>query len=226
MVERAWLERELEAGRSIESIAREVGKDASTVSYWVRKHGLRSKHAPLHAGRGGIPRDVLERLVAEGLSSREIAERLDRSQSTVRHWLRRHALQTQRTNAPPVVQRVELRCAVHGLTTFVRRQGSFSCGRCRAEAVSRWRRQAKRILVEEAGGSCSLCGYDRTVAALQFHHLDPSAKRFGLGSRGLARAIEHLREEAAKCVLLCANCHVEVEAGIATLPSAPEQAPG
>jgi hypothetical protein len=84
--------------------------------------------------------------------------------------------------------------------------------------VTTWRRRAKRILVEEAGGCCRLCGYDRCVAALHLHHLDPGTKRFGLGGRGLARALDSLREEAAKCVLLCSNCHAEVEAGISRLP--------
>ena len=34
-----WLAEQLEAGRSIESIAREAGRDPSTVAYWVNKHG-------------------------------------------------------------------------------------------------------------------------------------------------------------------------------------------
>ncbi len=54
---------------------------------------------------------------------------------------------------------------------------------------------------------------DEVPGALQFHHLEPSAKSFGLSMRGLTRSIEKLREEAAKCVLLCANCHAEVEVG-------------
>jgi hypothetical protein len=29
-----------------------------------------------------------------------------------------------------------------------------------------------------------------------------------------------MREEAEKCVLLCANCHAEVEAGIVTIEAA------
>ena len=225
-MDRGWLEGQLEAGRSIESISREVGKDPSTVSYWVRKHDLRSVYADKHRARGGIAREVLEPLVEEGLSSREIAELLDRSQSTVRHWLTRHGLRTRRATAPPIVQRIESECPKHGIGTFIRRQGSYSCAKCRAEAVSKWRREAKRILVAEAGGCCIRCGYDTTVAALHFHHRDPATKRFAVGSRGLARSIASLREEAAKCDLLCANCHVEVEVGIATLPGAPEVAPG
>jgi hypothetical protein len=71
----------------------------------------------------------------------------------------------------------------------------------------------KEILVAEAGGKCASCGYARHPAALQFHHLDPATKSFGLGVRGITRSIARLREEAAKCVLLCANCHAEVEVG-------------
>jgi hypothetical protein len=73
----------------------------------------------------------------------------------------------------------------------------------------------KEILVAEAGGRCSLCGYDRYVGALQFHHRDGAMKNFGLGDRGLTRSLEAVRDEASKCVLLCANCHSEVEAGLA-----------
>lgn len=82
----------------------------------------------------------------------------------------------------------------------------------------RRRRKAKEILVAEAGGTCSLCGYSRCAAALHFHHLDPATKRFGLAEGGWSRSIEALREEARKCVLLCSNCHAEVEAAIVEPP--------
>jgi hypothetical protein len=58
------------------------------------------------------------------------------------------------------------------------------------------------------------------VHALEFHHLDPSEKDFGLAQRGITRAIADVRREAQKCVLLCANCHVEVERGLTRLPDA------
>ena len=99
-----------------------------------------------------------------------------------------------------------------------RAEGGYRCLRCRAEAVVERRRRIKATLVEEAGVPCVLCGYDRSPIALQFHHLDPASKSFGIAERGMARALATAREEAAKCVLLCANCHAEVEAGVATLP--------
>jgi hypothetical protein len=75
----------------------------------------------------------------------------------------------------------------------------------------------KQTLVDEAGGACQICGYRRYVGALQFHHLDPSTKNFHLASGGIARALDRQRAEARKCVLLCANCHAEVEAGIVSV---------
>jgi hypothetical protein len=50
-----------------------------------------------------------------------------------------------------------------------------------------------------------------------FHHRDGAAKAFGLGGRGLTRSLDAVRAEAAKCVLLCGNCHSKIEAGIVKL---------
>ena len=74
------------------------------------------------------------------------------------------------------------------------------------------------MLVDEAGGACVLCGYDRFAGALQFHHVDPSTKRFDLSLKGVARSLDTVREEAQKCVVLCANCHAEVEGGVTLFP--------
>ncbi len=86
------------------------------------------------------------------------------------------------------------------------------------DRVSARRRLVKQILVEEAGGRCVTCGYDRYVDALHFHHRDKSKKSFALSRKGATMALAKLREEAKKCVPLCANCHAEVEAGLRTLP--------
>jgi hypothetical protein len=86
-----------------------------------------------------------------------------------------------------------------------------------AKAVTRRLQKVKRTLVEEAGGCCAVCGYDRCIVNLQFHHVDPSTKSFALSvasGKGLAK----LRAEAAKCVLVCANCHGEIESGLVESP--------
>jgi transposase len=225
-MDRGWLAEELESGRSIEAIAHEVGRHPSTVAYWVRRHGLSSLNVERHAARGGIDRATLERLVDEGLSIRQIAARADRGYGTVRHWLREHGLSTRRAGASRQVPRdagevIRRECPVHGTADFVRRgDGSgWRCLRCRAEAVTKRRRLVKETLVCEAGGACVLCGYGRFAGALQFHHVDPRGKRFSLSALGVARSLERARAEAGKCVLLCANCHAEVEAGLAAIPS-------
>ena len=96
--------------------------------------------------------------------------------------------------------------------------GYYRCTRCRADRVSARRRRLKQILIAEAGGRCLVCGYKRTPRALEFHHLDPSEKHFAVSSQGRTRSLESLRAEARKCVLLCSNCHAEVEDGLLTVP--------
>jgi len=87
------------------------------------------------------------------------------------------------------------------------------------EAVTRRKQKVKRILVDEAGGRCVLCGYDRTMVNLTFHHVDPSQKSMPMSMQN-GRSIAAFREEAKKCVLVCANCHGEIEAGLVESPPA------
>jgi transposase len=223
-MDRAELSAQLAAGRSIESIARAAGRPASTVAYWVNKYGLTSHHAERHAPRGGIERQRLQALVEEGLSIRQIASRCEVSATTVRHWLQRHGLKTQpahysrRGDERPAQLLRE--CSRHGYGPFVRvgAVGYFRCARCNTEAVSDRRRRVKETLVAEAGGRCATCGFDAYVGALQFHHRDPATKAFEVSRQGVTRSLARLRLEAQKCVLLCANCHAMVEAGLLILP--------
>jgi transposase len=222
-MDQAWLAEQLDAGRSIESIAREVGRGPSTVAYWVNRYELVSVHAARHAARGPLTRDMLEPLIECGMSIRQIARELDRSASTVRHWLERYGLKTtaaQRVRRDgSTAERVLRDCPAHGWTEF-RRVGTqvhYRCARCVVDAVSHRRQIVKDVLLDEAGGRCVICGYDRNPRALQFHHVDPTAKLFTLRN-GNMRSLEMMRAEAAKCILLCANCHAEVESGSAVVP--------
>lgn len=116
------------------------------------------------------------------------------------------------------LKRVRRTCHTHGEIDFVLEgRGYYRCTQCRMDRVSRRRRQIKEILVRESGGRCVVCGYDRYPGALHFHHLDPSSKGFGIARKGHTRSLDRAREEARKCVLVCANCHAEIEGGAATL---------
>ena len=224
-MDRDELERMLEEGLSLEEIGRRVGRHPSTVGYWVAKHGLRAAHRDRHAARGPLDRGVLEWLVGDGLTIRDIAVELNRSPAAVQHWLKRYGLRTRRhrrvraEDVAPDARKAVGECPEHGETTFVRRtDGAWRCLKCRSEAVTARRKRVKAILVAEAGGCCRICGYDRCVAALEFHHIDPEGKSFAIASRGVTRSLEAARDEAAKCVLLCSNCHAEVESGATELP--------
>ena len=58
------------------------------------------------------------------------------------------------------------------------------------------------------GGKCKLCGYDKCIAALDFHHIDPKRKEFHITED--RKPWENAKEELDKCVLLCSNCHKEL----------------
>ena len=175
-----------------------------------------------------MTRMELEQLVAQGLTIEEIAVRAGVTRWTIRRRLREHGLWTGASSPRSarfaergaVLERQVRNCGVHGATMFARRSdgAGWRCLKCRSEAVARRRRKVKEILVAEAGGRCALCGYDRCVGALHFHHRDPGEKRFAMIEAGVARSLARERAEAAKCVLLCGNCHIEVEAGVAALP--------
>lgn len=172
-----------------------------------------------------MQRDTLAELVAQDLTVGEIAERLGRSPSTVRHWLKRHDLRTteaaRRRGIRAELPRSAGICPRHGETDHVTRSdGQRICLRCRSDAVRDWRRRTKQRLIDDAGGACVLCGFSEAPAALHFHHLDPDTKRFAIGARGLTRSFAALQAEVAKCILLCANCHACVESGVRELPSA------
>ncbi len=69
----------------------------------------------------------------------------------------------------------------------------------------------KLELVKAAGSCCSRCGYRGNLAALTFHHTDPSQKEFKLDMRSLSnRKLNYVLRELDKCTLVCANCHAEL----------------
>jgi transposase-like protein len=228
-MDKPFLERCLAEGMSLPQIGELTGRDPSTVGYWVQQHGLVANGKARYAPRGGLTREQLEPLVESGATLQEMANALGRATSTVRYWLQKYGVTTLNRRGPRPradearaagLTETELECPRHGSTTFVlRSRGYWSCRRCNSEAVARWRRRKKRRLIEAAGGRCQLCGYQGYDGALHFHHLDPTTKQFALSRNGITRSLAEALAEAEKCVLLCANCHAEIEGGVASLPN-------
>jgi transposase len=178
-----------------------------------------------------MDREQLAACLENGMTIAEIADAFGRGKTTVRYWMGRYGLRSRNSRGPRTGNATReakaagrasatLTCRRHGETKFVLEgRGYYRCTECRSEGISRHRRRLKEILVLEAGGCCGVCGYNRYLGALHFHHLNPDDKRLGLAAGGLTVSLDALRAEASKCALLCSNCHAEVEAGIAVVPA-------
>ena len=89
---------------------------------------------------------------------------------------------------------------------------TMSDGRVRCPVcMTEWRRnrriRQRQWIVDKFGGQCSRCGYE-PIEALEFHHIDPRSKNKTINQL-LGYKREIILQEAAKCILLCANCHAE-----------------
>ena len=201
---------QLESGRSIEAIAREPGRPPSTVAYWVNKHGLASVHAGMHAPRGGDPARAA-RGARRGRPDRPGDRRACRNELRDGAALAEEARarETGRAGA----DRAARRDGSHQLRGSVRRPRldavrEVQRGRpptLRALPHGRGRRRRRRtvkaLLVEEAGGRCVLCGYDRYRVRSSSTISIRSGRPFGLvgvaDRRARARALRARRPASA-----------------------------
>ena len=87
------------------------------------------------------------------------------------------------------------------------------------KAVAKRRRKIKTLSIQYKGGKCQICGYAKYQGALDLHHIY-GEKEFGIGDKGYTRSWEKIKVELDKCILVCSNCHRELEAGITQLPEA------
>ncbi len=83
-----------------------------------------------------------------------------------------------------------------------------------------YRDKARQFITEyKAACGCLVCG-EREPVALDFHHLDPAQKDLNISRLVRHRTISNLdsiQAEMEKCVVLCANCHRKVHAGLLTM---------
>lgn len=96
------------------------------------------------------------------------------------------------------------------------KQTMFCSTKCKNQVLQSYDSQKKRgiarklELIKSRGGSCSVCGYKKNLAALTFHHAR-SEKQFKLDMRSLSnRTLERVMAEIVKCDLVCQNCHAEL----------------
>lgn len=94
-------------------------------------------------------------------------------------------------------------------------EGRRYCFNCVPDGLSTGaeiRKQIKFWGLEYKGKKCSICGYNKCIEALEFHHRDMSEKEFNISDRNLVLDWQLIKQELDKCDLVCANCHREIHA--------------
>lgn len=165
-----------------------------------------------------MERADLERAIKDGLSTHKIAGKLKTSQTNVRHWLKKFGLKTRIHLKRDDSSTYKIHCVKCG-----KRLKGFQSLYCSRKCMLKGKhgnyygrqktrsQKIKRDIIKALGGKCSACGYGKNIAAMEFHHVDPSRKTLHLDARSLGNmSVDKLLQESEKCILLCSNCHREL----------------
>jgi len=79
----------------------------------------------------------------------------------------------------------------------------------RSKSDRKYRLHQKQQAVDYKGGKCQVCGYNKYLGALEFHHINPEEKQHGIGVL-MRHQWGEIKSELDKCILVCSNCHKEI----------------
>jgi len=156
---------------------------------------------------------LLELYLRQHLSQRAVSKQLGVSQSTVRYYLKKFSI---KRNLPKPVYALGTKPCPHcgntkELCDFYMvsgRVGSW-CKQCMCRQVIERQHKFKRAALTYLGGVCSVCGYYKCSAALEFHHPNPADKTDNINKLIRKKLSTAAKCELDKCIILCANCHRE-----------------
>ncbi len=167
----------------------------------------------------------LEELIAQNLTTLQIADAIGLSSTGARYWMKRFGLKVNGKvggHRPRRIPNGQSKCSMcHETKPLVdfyrkRKESDSPTGYCRTchgiWTKNRFRR-FKQECLDYRGNKCEACGYSRCIASLEFHHLDPSQKDFGMSQTKRVTLTDEIKAELDKCVVLCACCHREVHYG-------------
>lgn len=163
-----------------------------------------------------MERNILENLVEKGFSSYQIADKLECSQTNIRYWLNKFELTTKKNITKNITNsKVCPSCnADKELKEFYSKRGKIGgssyCKLCSKEEGRERARKFKLKCVNYKGGKCEKCGYDKYIGALEFHHIDPKQKDFGMANVKQHSFNDKIKNELDKCIMVCSNCHKEI----------------
>ena len=104
------------------------------------------------------------------------------------------------------------KCSVCKRGYVYSRRKANSTTRCNTCYVRERRKGIKEEAIKIKGGKCSICGYDKCHTSMDFHHLDKTKKEFSISGNNTAK--DKLFKRLEKCILVCKNCHGEIETGM------------
>lgn len=81
-------------------------------------------------------------------------------------------------------------------------------------------REEKRLWLEQLKEKleCRICG-ESEPCCLDFHHSDPDMKDFTVSqAASWGHSLDKIKAEIEKCVVVCANCHRKIHAGLLDCP--------
>ena len=147
----------------------------------------------------------LIKYIEDGLSTYDIAKFENLGQTTIRYWLNKYNLKTKQYD-----KNKERICSICGRVFKYKRKSGHGLVICNSCNVRIFRHKRKKYLVDLKGGKYSICGYNKNIKALDFHHLDPKIKDFSISAMFGKKSLEELVKEVDKCILVCRNCHMEL----------------
>ena len=89
------------------------------------------------------------------------------------------------------------------------------CKKCNKQYMQKYHMQFKIISNNLKLNGCAICGYNKCMDCLEFHHSNPKDKKFGINIRNIEKRNNiKIAEELNKCILLCNRCHREKHSGV------------
>jgi DNA-binding Lrp family transcriptional regulator len=213
-------------GLTINEIVAELNCAKSTVSYHINKIGLGGNNSDFLYG---VDITIINKIKEFRLNNKkysEIFREVDISEDKLKKICRKLDLHGCINNHKAKNLTLEIITKTYNETkskkktakilgvsfeTIKKRLGDYFLNKniiTKTQAVINWRKRKKQELVVYKGGKCERCGYDKSIEALQFHHIKPSEKDFSIS--GKSYSIERLKKEVDKCIMVCANCHIEI----------------
>ena len=164
-----------------------------------------------------MDKQLLIELIEKGLSQREIGKEIGKCQTTVKHWLKKYGLKTNKLSNTKIVLSSEKNCKICGklkpVSEFYHRLNRNTpnsyCKKCHNTYHTKRLANVKLKMIEYKGNECVDCGLhiDKThYSVFDFHHINPNEKDLNF-KRIKFKSWDKIVYELDKCILLCANCH-------------------